>query len=93
MKLSKKIKALLGKKPKGDTILTQQQMVARALLIGAKVSPLHALYKFGCFRLAAVIHTLRYDYHMAIKTTMTKVKTKYGTARVAIYTYQRRGHV
>lgn len=89
--MNKRLKKFLASRPgKDDSTLTQQQKVARALLKGEKVSPLGALYKFGTFRLAAIIHCLRHDYRMAVKTTMTKVMTKYGWAKVAIYTYERR---
>lgn len=36
-------------------------MILNALIAGETVTPLDALRRFGCFRLAAVIHRLRED--------------------------------
>jgi len=42
---------------------SQRQSIFRHLQKGFSITPLEALNKFGCFRLAAVIHTLRKKGH------------------------------
>jgi len=41
---------------------------------GTSVNPMLALHKFGCFRLAAVIHRLRLDKHK-ITTKLVEAHT------------------
>lgn len=38
---------------------TQKESVLAHLRSGKKITPIEALNKFGCFRLAAVIHSLK----------------------------------
>lgn len=40
---------------------TQLELIREALLSGRSLTPLEALQEFGCFRLAAAIHTLRQE--------------------------------
>ena len=42
---------------------SQAQLIFQHLKRGYAITPLEALNKFGCFRLAAVIHTLRKKGH------------------------------
>lgn len=39
--------------------MTQQEMIHQHLQSGKSITPLEALQKYGCFRLAAIIHSLR----------------------------------
>jgi hypothetical protein len=39
---------------------------------GLAISPLYALNKFGCFRLADVVYKLRKNYGMDIKTELAR---------------------
>ena len=53
--------------------MSQNQQIANYLIKGRKLTPIEALNKFGCFRLAARIADLRND-GMNIKTTIVKLK-------------------
>ena len=44
-----------------NVILTQEANVLHTLKSGRTITPIEALNQFGCFRLAAIIHTLRKD--------------------------------
>lgn len=60
--------------------LTQEQAVLAHLKTGATISPLEALDKFGCFRLAGVIFNLRgdgYDIETQDGTSVRSGKTKH----------------
>jgi hypothetical protein len=52
---------------------SQKNNILAHLKRGATITPLDALEQYGCFRLAAVIHSLRADGH--------KIKTKKITRR------------
>jgi len=54
---------------------TQKQNILDHLKSGYGITPLDALEKFGCFRLAAVIHDLKKEGY-EIKTTMVKMNNK-----------------
>ena len=56
---------------------TQKSKVKKHLESGQSITPIDALERYGCFRLAAIIHTLKNDYGMNIKTEL--IKNKYGT--------------
>ena len=43
--------------------MTQEKAVLEYLKTGKTLSPLEALDKFGCFRLASIIHSLKQDGH------------------------------
>lgn len=45
------------------TTLTQRQMILIALQMGARVTPLVALRRFGCMRLGARIYELKRQGH------------------------------
>ena len=53
---------------------TQKQIIEGYLLAGNSITPLEALERFGCFRLAAIIHQIREKRH--VYTTM--ITNKYG---------------
>ena len=57
--------------------ITQKSKVRAHLQSGQSITPIDALERYGCFRLAAIIHTLKNDYGMNIKTEL--IKNKYGT--------------
>ena len=61
--------------------MTQNQKIANYLNKGKAITPIDALNKFGCFRLAARISDLRND-GMLIKTKI--ISTKKG-ANIASY--------
>ena len=50
---------------------TQIERVKNHLQSGWSITPIQALNKYGCFRLAAIIHRLRTEYNMNIKTVQT----------------------
>jgi hypothetical protein len=45
---------------------SQYQSIRGDLLAGLSITPLEALNRYGCFRLAAVIHKLRKDGHKIV---------------------------
>ncbi len=51
------------KPPKERDPASQNAMILAALKRGERVTPLEALAKYGCFRLAARIYELRRDGH------------------------------
>ena len=57
--------------------VTQKSKIMSHLQSGQSITPIDALERYGCFRLAAIIHTLKNDYGMDIKTQL--IKNKYGT--------------
>ena len=57
--------------------VTQKSKIRAHLQSGQSITPIDALERYGCFRLAAIIHTLKNDYGMDIKTEL--IKNKYGT--------------
>jgi len=54
---------------------SQKVMILRLLEQGIKVTPMLALNSCGCFRLAAVIHSIRAEGH---KVQMDRVKSHTG---------------
>jgi hypothetical protein len=69
------------------TTKTQCQQVADYLRTGAPLTPLEALSRFGCNRLAARVDELRHS-GMNIITTMIEVAGVHGKSRVAQYTLE-----
>ena len=63
--------------------MSQNQQIANYLIKGRKLTPIEALNKFGCFRLAARIADLRND-GMHIKTTIVKLKNKKQIAQYSV---------
>lgn len=61
--------------------MSQRQDILRHLAKGRTITPLEALSRFGCFRLAARIAEIREQGHSVTRDT---VRTK-GGARVARY--------
>jgi anaerobic glycerol-3-phosphate dehydrogenase len=55
------------------TTMSQNQKIANYLNKGRKLTPIDALNKFGCFRLAARIADLR-NQGLNIETTIIKLK-------------------
>ena len=51
---------------------TQRQQILEHLQRGNRLTPIEALNKFGCFRLAAVIHRLKQDDHDIKAATVTR---------------------
>lgn len=56
---------------------TQRSKVKKHLESGLPITPIDALEKYGCFRLAAIIHDLRHDDDMLIEKEL--ITNKYGT--------------
>jgi len=54
---------------------TQKEQIKKYLLIRKTITPIQALNKFGCFRLAAVIYKLKND-GLKIVTEMEYSKNK-----------------
>jgi len=65
------------------TTMSQTTQIANYLNAGRKLTPIDALNKFGCFRLAARIADLRND-GMNIKTTIVKLKNKKQVAQYSV---------
>jgi hypothetical protein len=65
------------------TTMSQTTQIANYLNKGRKLTPIDALNKFGCFRLAARISDLRND-GMNIKTTIVKLKNNKQVAQYSI---------
>jgi hypothetical protein len=65
------------------TTMSQTTQIAKYLNKGRKLTPIDALNKFGCFRLAARIADLRND-GMNIKTTIVKLKNKKQVAQYSV---------
>jgi len=59
---------------------TQRSKIKQHLESGQPITPIDALERYGCFRLAAIIHTLRHEDGMNIEKELIKNKfgTKYG---------------
>tara|TARA_R100000808_G_C2032457_1_gene75659 strand:- start:38 stop:511 length:474 start_codon:yes stop_codon:yes gene_type:complete len=59
---------------------TQRSKIKEHLESGLSITPIDALERYGCFRLAAIIHTLRHEDGMNIEKELIKNKfgTKYG---------------
>jgi len=55
--------------------MTTKEKIRKHLEKGKSITPIEALNKFGCFRLAARIHDLR-DEGMLIKTEKVTTKGK-----------------
>ena len=51
--------------------MSQSKQIKHYLEGGNKITPLEALDKFGCFRLAAIVHKLK-EQGLKIRTTMIK---------------------
>jgi hypothetical protein len=65
------------------TTMSQTTQIANYLNAGRKLTPIDALNKFGCFRLAARIADLRND-GMNIKTTIVKLKNNKQIAQYSV---------
>ena len=46
--------------------VTQKSKIRAHLQSGQSITPIDALERYGCFRLAAIIHTLKNDYGIPI---------------------------
>ena len=46
---------------------TQKSKIKQHLESGQPITPIDALERYGCFRLAAIIHTLRHEDGMNIE--------------------------
>lgn len=56
---------------------TQRSKVKQHLESGQAITPMDALERYGCFRLAAIIHDLKHDDGMPIEKEL--VVNRYGT--------------
>lgn len=54
---------------------TQIEMIRTHFKSGFSLTPLEALRNYNCMRLAAVVHVLRNEYNMNIKTDMVTNKS------------------
>jgi hypothetical protein len=57
---------------KSNQMKSQNERILQHLKKGKKITPLDALEKFGCFRLAARISDLRKDGHLISTENLTK---------------------
>jgi len=64
-----------------STNKSQKRKVLEHLQEKGSITPLEALNSYGCFRLGAIIHTLRHKDGYEIKTKLAEGKSNY-----AIYT-------
>ena len=51
---------------------SQRENILEYLEIGNKITPLEALYQFGCFRLSARILDLRQEGHAIVTENVTR---------------------
>jgi hypothetical protein len=63
--------------------MNQNKQIAKYLKRGKKLTPIEALIKFQCFRLAARISDLRKD-GMNIKTTIVKLNNNKQVAQYSL---------
>lgn len=61
---------------------TQNQKILSYLKSGKSLTPITALNKFGCFRLAARISDLRKDGHSIFTDTITKNKKTFASYKM-----------
>lgn len=69
---------------KSNSSISQLSLVRAALLNGEVLTPLDALDRFGTFRLAGIVFSLRRS-GMPIATERLRVRTRRGSAMVASY--------
>ena len=67
---------------------SQKKLIESYLLSGNKITPIDALTKFSCFRLAAVVHVLRKEGMNILSNMHTHSGKKY-----AVYQYIPDGNV
>ena len=67
-----------------ERVVSQKTRVREHLESGKSITPIEALNLYGCFRLAAIIHTLKRYERMNIKTEIRKSDGK----RWAIYSLE-----
>lgn len=65
---------------------TQKQSILNDLKIGLTITPIDALTKHGCFRLAAVVFDLRKEGHKIITISRKKTDGKGKFASYRLYT-------
>jgi hypothetical protein len=53
---------------------SQREQIKQWLEKGRFITPIMALQMYGCFRLSAIVYTLKYDYGMNIVTEMVYEK-------------------
>lgn len=56
--------------------MTQEAAILKDLKRGKKITPLQALKKYGCFRLASRISKIQKDFEITIDRKMVKVGQK-----------------
>lgn len=61
---------------------TQKQQIKEYLTKGKKITPLEALNKFGCFRLAAVVYNLKAEGLKIKSENVTKQGKKFASYSV-----------
>ena len=64
---------------------SQSLRILAFLKSGKSITPIQALNRFGCFRLAARIHNLKSMGYRITSTTKTNPKTKKKYASYSIY--------
>jgi hypothetical protein len=64
---------------------SQSLRILAFLKSGKSITPIQALNRFGCFRLAARIHNLKAMGYRITSTTKTNPKTKKKYASYSIY--------
>jgi hypothetical protein len=70
--------------------MTQETQILNHLKTGGKLTPIDALNNFGCFRLAAVVHSLKkkgHDIHSAKISNPSNGKTYAQYSMVYRYKY------
>lgn len=63
---------------------SQEHAILQHLLTGAEITPLDALQRFGCLRLAARIYALRKDGIDIAERTIRNGRKAYAAYRIAI---------
>lgn len=67
---------------------SQEQMILEHLKEGRSITPLEALNRYGCFRLAAVIHKLREDYLIETENTESENGKHFATYKLVRELYK-----
>lgn len=62
--------------------LSQKDLVRRHLMSGKPLTPIQALEKYGCYRLAAVVNRLRKDGYQIITELMKGQEHSYAKYKI-----------
>tara|TARA_R110000868_G_scaffold349032_1_gene610339 strand:- start:133 stop:348 length:216 start_codon:yes stop_codon:yes gene_type:complete len=64
--------------------ITQKEKILLHLKTGSEITPIEALNKYGCFRLAAVIHVLKGEGHNIVTDMVTANDATFASYRLRV---------